>query len=273
MAAATKSKLPDRPSTIPAWEQAIDWSEDFKLPSGTSRITFRAPTFQAWVDAMFPQLTTCPAADRPHRDAAPRAIPVGKFLLYRLALPTYQLQSLWLFSSSMRWERSALDLVLSGNRRGEAAFDDTVTIPVLAEPRRDGELKPWMSMTPNEVISQRGMLRRSRGRTAIAGLGMGWMARRVLERKQVAHLTIVERDPDVLRYFGEPLQTEFGDRVTLVEGDAYAHDWDAYDVSLWDIWPGVGDAAWDRKFLLLQDQLRRQGRVCEGWTCWACLQS
>ena len=99
----------------------------------------------------------------------------------------------------------------------------------------------------------------------MAGLGLGWAARRVLERKKVDHLTVVERDLDVIKTFGNPLKEEFGDKLTLVCGDAYEQDWMPYDVSLWDIWADYGGVAWDRKFEKIRKDLELAGKACVYW--------
>lgn len=182
------------------------------------------------------------------------------------------LSTVFSFLAHFEWHRSFLTTPLSPTRHIRIAFDGPVTIPILAKPGQT-MLNPWMSLTPMEILTQRAQLRRAKGRVAIAGMGMGWLARRVLERKSVECLTVVEKDEAVLRHFGLTLQQQFGNRIVLVHGDAYEHDWSNYDVSLWDIWEKIGDAAWDSKFLKLRNQLRIAGRVCEGWTCWESLRN
>lgn len=277
MTTKTKEKPPE-PKGLEPWEKPVDWSEDFKLPGRSGNICLTATSFQAWCDSLMPQLKDVAASVSRHANGVVDSIPVGDYVLYKL------LQPMWVYTPvgysffgipmSMRWERGRLQVLHSATQTSYVGFDGPVSIPVLAKfNERENRYEPWMSLTPNEIITQRGQVRRAKGSVAIAGCGMGWFARRVLERKQVKHVTIVEKDPHVLAYFGKPLAEEFAGRVTLVEGNAYEHNWDGYDVSLWDIWECVGDSAWDRRFLELRDRLRKAGRVCEGWTCWASLRN
>jgi hypothetical protein len=274
----SKKEKPAEPQGLEPWEKPVEWSESFKLPSRSQNICLKADSFQAWCDSVLPELKDMPSAKTRKSDEIPASVNIGDYILYRLHQP------LWIYAPvgysffgiplAMRWQRTRLEVLHSATQTSYVGFDKPVDIPVLAKRSVcSNQLDPWMSLTPNEVLTQRGQIRRAKGKTCIAGLGMGWFARRVLERKQVEHVTIVEKDPHVLAYFGEPLEREFSGRVTLIEGNAYEHSWDNYDVSLWDIWEKVGDSAWDHRFLELRDRLRKTGRVCEGWTCWASLRN
>lgn len=278
MATATKpvETIPPEPVGLQAYETVIDWSENHKF---TQRIlvTFSASSYQTWADALSPQTAQLVPAPTTRWAENPEVIPVGKYYLYRRLLKMYHYT--WYGSFFGRpigkghWERFTLPVFYASNRRAVSiCFDAPVSVPVLAE-LQHGSLEPWMSLTPNEIVTLRAQVRRAKGRVGMAGLGMGWQARRVLERKSVKHLTVVEKDPALLEYFGGVLQAEFGDRLTLVEGDAYEHVWDNYDVSLWDIWEKIGDAAWDQRFLDIRERLRDNGKVCEGWTCWTSMLS
>ena len=97
------------------------------------------------------------------------------------------------------------------------------------------------------------------------GLGLGWSARRILERKKVKHLTIIEKNQHVLSCFGRSLQQDFGDRVTLTQDDAYDVDWQPFDVAIWDIWAAYGQAQDDRHFQQIKTAMQQAGKVCEGW--------
>jgi spermidine synthase len=125
-------------------------------------------------------------------------------------------------------------------------FTDEVYFPVL----RDSN-DVVMSLTPMEVMSQRAGLRKARGNVIMGGLGLGWLALRVLERKQVKHLTVVDNDREVIRVFGEPLKKKFGDKLLLLHGDFYETALDdsaKYDTVLADIWNEYGEASYNRRF-------------------------
>lgn len=93
-----------------------------------------------------------------------------------------------------------LDLI-RGDRRTKVCFDDDVVIPRLNERRSSHAgfmIDPWMSMTPMEVMTQRYAIRRAKGHVVIAGLGMGWMLRKVAARKQVRAITLVEISQELI---------------------------------------------------------------------------
>jgi hypothetical protein len=264
-----------KPSGILEWEKPVDWSEDFQLPTRSSNICFTASSYKSWCDSVFPQLVdmpTCESIDTVLKNAGKneRCIRIGDYYLSKLTFPVWEYATPsvphgWLFKP--QWTRARLSVHRSATQVSHCGFDGPVDIPILSK-INDDRLRTWMSLTPNEVITLRSHVRRARGTVGIAGLGMGWFARRVLERKVVQHVTIVEKDPQIIKYFGG-LLSEFGDRVDFVAGDAYNHNWDDYDVTLWDIWEKIGDSAWDSRFLKIRDRLRNAGKVCEGWTCWA----
>lgn len=275
----TTKERPAAPVGLRPYEKnVLPWSESFVVPSSVRHndtVTIEAVSFQDWADKLFPELAILPATESNAIDVP--TIVVGDYRLYRRVFPMYHwspggFSGFFGLPSRFEWHRSFLTTPLSPTRHIRITFDAPVTIPILAKPGQT-MLNPWMSLTPMEILTQRAQLRRAKGRVAIAGMGMGWLARRVLERKNVECLTVVEKDEAVLRYFGLTLQQQFGNRIVLVHGDAYEHNWSNYDVSLWDIWEKIGDAAWDSKFLKLRNQLRIAGHVCEGWTCWESLRN
>lgn len=251
----TTAELEPLPQEINKWEQPIEFTEDFRV---AKQITFTAESYQQWVESILPQTKKMQPLET--SQVAKKGIPVGDYRFYLRELPLWHMGRPH-FLMKLRPTRSQLELYQSGRVAGYCGFDGVVYIPVLCEKARS----VWMSLTPAEILSQRGQVRRAKKDTAIAGLGLGWAARRILERKKVTHLTVYERNTDVLRVFGEPLKEEFGDKLTLVEADAYKVDWTQHDTVLWDIWSGYGDAYWDSRFGAIQKELRAAGKVCEGW--------
>jgi len=254
----TVSKSQKLPSKIYPHEKPVPFVENFKWPGANNTITFTADSFSRWVLESLPLIKGMkPMHYTKVRDKGMR---VGdKFYFYLRSLPLFQMISPFAFCTP-RPTRSRL-AVYRRTISAFAAFDDVVNIPVLC----DNLLHPWMSLTPNEIFTQRGQIRRAKGKTAMAGLGLGWAARKVLERKQVKSLTIYERDSAVIETFGASLVADFGDRVTIEQADAYLVDWQQYDVALWDIWKDYGDACDDRKFWGIKRAMESNGKVCEGW--------
>jgi hypothetical protein len=250
---ATKEKAPDK---IAAWEKPIEFTETFKWDDLDA--TFKAESYNKWMLDALPMIGEMPILE--HTEAREKGIKVGDRIFYKRRLPMYSLQMRWMFGHSTM-NRTGL-AVYKGRTERTARFDAEIGIPVLA----DKSLAPWMSLTPNEVFTLRGQIRRAKGHVAMAGLGMGWAARKVLERKQVRTLTVFEKDQDVIDFFGKSLTDDFGARVVIHRDDAYQVNWMQYDVALWDIWKGIGDAAWDDKYNVIKSSMIAAGKVCVGWT-------
>jgi len=130
--------------------------------------------------------------------------------------------------------------VVQGNRSGKVCFTGDIAVPRVCQLAYGGqkfEMSPWMSYTPMEILTQRGGVRRAKGHVVIGGLGLGWVLRKVLDRKQVTQVTLVEQSQELLDWM--PLPED--DRLTVVCGDAneVIPNMEA-DVALIDIWPSYG---------------------------------
>jgi len=259
----------DKPADVlPPDEVVTEWSEQFRLAPRQKRVTFSGDSYESWLNE-FSWVSELPkSAEHDKSWVVSNAVRVGAYYLYLREFPMWEPYGLLFFSDPRCWRRASLHLYDSRQRASFCSFDRVVHIPILLKVTDFG-VKVWMSLTPNEVITQRAQIRLAKGRVGVAGLGMGWAVGRMLERRQVRHLTVVERDPDILQYFGEPLLQRFGDRLKLVCEDAYSHDWSRYDSVLWDIWPDMGDAYYDGRFQKLRAELRSQGITCSGWAAWS----
>ena len=268
---ATKTK--QLPTGIADHEQVIPFEESFKCPSSKGTITFDAQSYQQWVYDTLPLASQVEPMDA--HTARTKGMKIGEYVFYMRPMDTWYWASRYatltpfalpfLDNSPKIAKRTKLELMRSGKVCAWCSFDKPVIIPVLAQPEYDGTLAPWMSLTPNEILSQRGQVRRSKGKVGMAGLGLGWAARRVLERKQVKHLTVVERDPDIIKHFGQPLKQLFSDKLTLVCGDAYEQDWLQYDVSMWDIWESYNGVAFDSRYNQIHRQIIAAGKTSVYW--------
>jgi hypothetical protein len=269
-----KKKRGKLPTGIGENEVVIPFEEKFKWPDTHKRVTFDGPQFQEWIHQTLPVSRELKPMD--HEKAKTDGVKLDEFVFYMRPLPMWRWGSRYenvgyfmpfLDTSPPIEKRCCLELYRN-RQAAYCAFSSVIDIPVLAKPGPvlDGsKLEPWMSLTPNEVLTQRGQIRRAKKDTAMAGLGLGWAARKVLERKQVKHLTVYEKSQAIIDYFGESLAADYPDKVTLVCADAYEVDWQQHDVSLWDIWEDWGGAAWDRKFEKIRMELEADGKVCVGW--------
>lgn len=157
-----------------------------------------------------------------------------------LATGTALFEHLYRPLTSGRWELHAPAMVLT---RGYWSPTGLHSVTALT---RDGET--WMSLTPLEFESQGIGVALASGHVAVLGLGMGWSAAASALRDDVAAVTVVERDPDVIAMHREldlfsRLPDGVGDKVHIVSADAL--DWTPHapvDLLMPDIWlPLVSD--------------------------------
>ena len=244
----------NKPITMYDLEPVIQMTEDIKY---SDRLLIDAASYNKWAHSILPQLGNMQMIDFSASAMKEHGVQIGNKWFYYRRLPkthkVYRYQSMFsrympseLIPEKDMVERPCgLRIYTSGiKKQGNAFFTDDVGIPVLANSMGD----PWMSLTPMEVMSQRVGVRRARGNVLVGGCGMGWFARRCLERSKVKHLTICDIDNDVLQYFGGQIKKEYGDRVTLIHSDIYKLDAMKYDSYLSDIWAGMNDMPYDRKF-------------------------
>jgi hypothetical protein len=83
----------------------------------------------------------------------------------------------------------------------------------------------WMSLSPHEVESQEFGCRHAWGRTVVMGLGMGWIALNLAQHPAVSHVTVIERDPEVIDLFHrsgaiDGLPESILAKLEIVEADA-----------------------------------------------------
>ncbi len=127
---------------------------------------------------------------------------------------------------------------IRGYFRGVQEIDHTnITL------KRDGVT--WMSLAPMELESQQHHAAFAHGHTVIGGGGLGIVLYNVLVKQDVTRVTLVERDPDVLRllrYFWGHSEWPGLDKLNVVEGDLLEpHDLGpAIDFLYLDIWPTLG---------------------------------
>jgi hypothetical protein len=241
-------------------KDSIPWDGSVKF---AKRLVIDALSYQEWIHRELPWSMGLPVT--PPGDKT-RCKKVGSYLLYNLRVPRFSYESRWLgffMASRPSWEMTSLKLHDSPTREGAVYFTGDVTIPVLA----DSDLKPWMSPTPNEAITLRRGLRFARGRVLVGGLGMGWFAKECSFRDGVTVVVVIEKDPAILLEFAGHLP----ENVRCIGGDAFLYadqNMDEFDSILFDVWPSVGDAGWDRDWQRLKASARKAGKSVWGWTDW-----
>jgi len=63
----------------------------------------------------------------------------------------------------------------------------------------------------------------AKGNVLINGLGIGMVLNACLIKPEVAHCTVIERSPDVIALVAPHWRQRFGDRLTIIEADAFEY--------------------------------------------------
>ena len=218
-------------------EEGIKWTEDVKFSTRTQLIN--GPSFNKWVVAVAAQLGL-PDEDVVLREDNDLTLKWKTFPmehkepLFGGGLPFFLMGP----KPTMVQRRSTLD-TFSGVSRGKVMFSTDVRFPVLGE-YSYGEWTPWMSLAPMEVLSQRYGVKRSKGNVLVGGLGMGWLTMRVLDRKKVKNVLVIEKDKDIAKTFGPWLKKKYKGRLKIITGDFWenldSRDPKEFDSILVDIW-------------------------------------
>lgn len=83
--------------------------------------------------------------------------------------------------------------------------------------------REWMTMMPNELVTQRLPIKKAAGKVATYGLGLGYFAFACARKEEVERITVVERDENVITLFKEMLLPAFenSEKIEIVCADAY----------------------------------------------------
>ena len=127
----------------------------------------------------------------------------------------------WMYTEVILPRGSALNCAY-GAKHGDICFDGDVVIPRIHQSgghdnRWPGD--PWMSITPQEILTMRCGTRFAKGSTVLAGLGMGHQLEQVCKRKQVKNVIVVEREQGLVDWVLPQLDLN-GKDVEVVIGDA-----------------------------------------------------
>ncbi len=121
-------------------------------------------------------------------------------------------------------------------------FEKPVTFPVLEE---DGRV--WMSVVHSEIASMAAGIAAAHGRVVTFGLGLGYYAFMAAAKDDVSHVTVIERNPDVIALFETYIlpQFPFAEKIKIIEADAFQFleetEDGAYDFGYADFWEGTED--------------------------------
>lgn len=106
----------------------------------------------------------------------------------------------------------------------------------------------WMTVTPNEVETMREPITHARGKVLTLGLGLGYFSFHAAQKDTVTSVTVVEKDPSVIKLFCEHILPQFPHRekIRVIEADAFAYmehqmPREGYDYIFSDIWHDPSD--------------------------------
>ena len=83
--------------------------------------------------------------------------------------------------------------------------------------------REWMTMMPNELVTQRLPIKKATGRVATYGLGLGYFAFMCARKDEVESVTVIERDESVITLFNELLLPHFinPEKIRIIQADAF----------------------------------------------------
>lgn len=99
-----------------------------------------------------------------------------------------------------------------------------------------------MTDTPMEKRTNLGFMSKAKGRVLVAGLGIGMILHKLLEKPEVTEVVVVEKYPDVIKLVAESLPEVPGKELIHVCADIF--DWkpvkgEKFDTIYADIWPDI----------------------------------
>lgn len=83
--------------------------------------------------------------------------------------------------------------------------------------------REWMTLMPNELVTQRLPIKKAKGKVCTYGLGLGYFAFMCARKDEVESVTIVERDESVIQLFNDLLLPQFEnpEKIQIVQYDAF----------------------------------------------------
>lgn len=121
-------------------------------------------------------------------------------------------------------------------------FTEAFSYPAVLEDGRE-----WMTVTPNEIETMGEAVSAARGEVLTLGLGLGYFALMASQKEEVRRVTVVERDPAVIRLFKAHILPYFPhkEKVRVIKADALAYldscPSDGYDLAFADLWHDPSD--------------------------------
>ena len=122
-------------------------------------------------------------------------------------------------------------------------FDVPFSFPAVLENGNE-----WMTLSPVDLDTSDEAIRAAHGNVVTFGLGLGYYAYRVSEKKEVQSVTVVEKSPDVIKLFQTYLLPQFSNqsKIHIVKADAFEYAKQQlsekhFDIAFVDTWRDASD--------------------------------
>lgn len=120
-----------------------------------------------------------------------------------------------------------------------------------------------MSDWPIEQRQHDRELKGFRGRVLVGGLGLGYAATRLLARRSVTSVTVIEINPGVVELV-RPHLTDPDGKLTVIEADLFEwlkwHDGELFDRAFYDVWSSDGEGTFFMEVMPLYELSRGKVR-------------
>lgn len=82
---------------------------------------------------------------------------------------------------------------------------------------------PWMSLTPNEILTMEKPISNAKGNVVTFGLGLGYFTYMCLLKEDVKKVVVVEKNPSIIKLFKDNLLDQFPnkDKLEIINQDAF----------------------------------------------------
>ena len=122
----------------------------------------------------------------------------------------------------------------------------------------------WMSLNPNEIKTMAPYIEKANGHVLVLGLGMGYVAFMMANKKDVKDVTIIEKDPHVIEIFNKLIWPDFKnkEKIKIINDDAIKYtknNLNKYDYVFADLWHSPDDG------LPLFVQLKKINKNIDCW--------
>ena len=159
------------------------------------------------------------------------------------------------------------------NGNGHVVWNDPIVLPTLVDLTTDHFGKPfnqsvsapervhmgnvWMSLSPNEILTQRPGVRKAKNKVLVGGLGLGWFLRKVCEKEEVQEVVVVEQSQELLDWYGYDLCRRYAKVSDVICDDVYNQlgKHGPKTRYLLDIWPCLSHSQTDRQLAKARKRL------------------